>query len=139
MELQHEVGLEKLALQVIKRAIKDAVSDTGLERDKKDAIKFLTVYNSDLEFWCLCANLDPKSVFRETSKLKLSSGYWKQILKKLDRIEKTMLMLQDRIKLVQNEIDTIDFKRFKTEVDKIKLIKLENELKALIGQINLYA
>ena len=141
-------GTGRLAIQVFKQAIKDAVTDTSkitnskrkleAQRDKEEAVQFLTRYTEAFEFWCHCANLNPELVFKETCKVRDNTPYWNILIRRLDKIDKSMLILQNRIKLLQTELVKIEYKRFKTDPDIQRIHKLKNELETLKGQQRLF-
>lgn len=92
-----EIDLKKLGLKVIKQAIKDALIDeTRIKKQgerekavkiKKEAIEFLTKPNTDLEDWCLRANLDYGRVLLQTKKVDTNPIFWKTVLKSLKKLE----------------------------------------------------
>lgn len=90
-------SFEKLALNVLKTAIKDAIKDTSKIKDKalkaevhiikQEAIRFLTVPNEDFNFWCLVANIPASKIKSQMEKITSDPSYLNKILKQLEVLE----------------------------------------------------
>lgn len=132
-------GIERLALNVIKQAIKDSLNDTLEGTLQQEALDFLTKYNQDFEDWCLLANLIPAMVFAKTSKIQTNKLYWKLVIKRLNNIDKNMLMLQERINKFRDELTTLEIKKHKFGIDYRRIEYLKKELVALQKQLELYS
>lgn len=87
---------EKLALMVLKTALKDAVKDTSKIKDtvrrkqldeiKQEAIEFLTVHNEDFRMWCRLTSIPLSTISREVEKVKTNPKYLRLMLKQLENI-----------------------------------------------------
>lgn len=80
------MSTKDLAIAVFITAIKDAISTKKYEgnRDKKEAIRFLTVRTPDFDFWCDMAGFEPDTKFEYFKDIETNRDKYIKLIKEYE-------------------------------------------------------